>query len=114
MFDDFDVDEDNNITYHDMPIKRVWLQGVIVAHSGGLVLDDGTGALRLHTERYRGPVRPQHSMYATIIGTILAQETGVMIGVQQIVNLSDDPNRETLWNLEVVDIANKFYPLAPS
>ena len=50
------------------------------------------------------------SLLNKIQGTILADEdTGVMIGVQQIMNLSDDPNRETLWNMEVVDMANKFY-----
>ena len=34
---------------------------------------------------------------------------GVMIGVQQIANMNDDPNCESLWNLEVIDIAKTFY-----
>lgn len=40
-------------------------------------------------------------------------EEGVVIGVQQIINLSADPNRETMWNFEVVNMGYEFYLKTP-
>eukprot|EP00026_Physarum_polycephalum_P012114 Phypoly_transcript_12387.p1 GENE.Phypoly_transcript_12387~~Phypoly_transcript_12387.p1 ORF type:complete len:133 (+),score=19.13 Phypoly_transcript_12387:503-901(+) len=114
MFDELDVvEEDNQITYRDMPIPRVWLQGTIIEHGKGVfALDDSTGVMWLCTTCYKGTVELKHGLYASIIGKILTHgDLGVMIAVHQIMNLSDDPNREILWTLEVVDMATRFYPL---
>jgi len=45
-----------------------------------------------------------------IAGTLKFQPDGkLLVLVTKYVNMSDEPNRETFWYLEVIDVHNKYY-----
>lgn len=45
-----------------------------------------------------------------VAGRIAMDNRGVLrVGVQKVVDLASDPNRESLWYLEVMDMYNRFY-----
>ncbi len=55
-------------------------------------------------------MRTRLGMYVMISGTLKFQPDGkLLVLVTKYVNISDEPNRETLWYLEVIDVHNKYY-----
>lgn len=91
---------------------------------GGWYLDDGTDCIKLNMSKLKSTFPHVRGMYIMVIGKnllcvsvlidALQGRLGVekgesCVGVQKLVDLSSDPNRESLWFLEVIDVCNRFY-----
>ncbi|XP_024019278.1 recQ-mediated genome instability protein 2 [Morus notabilis] len=95
--------------------QRVWLQGVLVwasADSQKFILDDGTGLLHLHLSP--SPdflLRPwKIGMYVMVVGGyVIRTDEPPVIKVHKIVDLSEFPDREAMWYLEVMEAYKLFY-----
>uniref|UniRef100_A0A7S3PQ42 OB domain-containing protein n=1 Tax=Aplanochytrium stocchinoi TaxID=215587 RepID=A0A7S3PQ42_9STRA len=91
-----------------MPIKRVWLQGVITEIEGNgsgamskLVIDDGTGTVKIFADPEEHDLTLQKGNYILVVG-LYNFETET-VEAHQIIDLSNQPSRIPLWWLEVID-----------
>eukprot|EP00128_Syssomonas_multiformis_P001458 Colp12_sorted_trinity150504_noHs@22788 len=89
----------------------LWLQGTVVetADNGdSLVIDDGTGLSEVDLRKLKqAGLRFDNlcpaGQYVMVAGKLTQLEPKPLIAATKFVDLSDNPERETLWNLEVVD-----------
>ncbi|KAK7257649.1 hypothetical protein RIF29_31775 [Crotalaria pallida] len=105
----------NSFTLGGILFQRAWLQGVLVsasddAQGGPLLLDDGTGLIELSLS---GDFRLRHwraGMYVMVVGGYVVRIGELpLIKVHKIVDLSQSPDREAIWYLEVIEAYKLFY-----
>ncbi|XP_059430860.1 uncharacterized protein LOC132164373 [Corylus avellana] len=108
----------NAMTLGGILFQRAWLQGVLISApdknddiEAPLLLDDGTGVVKLSLSSADFRLRPwKTGMYVMVIG---GYSVGVVeppiIKVHKIVDLSEIPNREAMWYLEVMEAYKLFY-----
>ncbi|CAI5947940.1 unnamed protein product [Closterium sp. NIES-64] len=108
-----------------MALQRVWVQGVLrspdaassaaapggevptgagssAAAEGRLYLDDGSAAVEIVPAKGGSP--PLVGSYVQVIGALCTRPASPpFIKVHKLVDLSADPNRESLWHLEVIE-----------
>ncbi|KAJ3674662.1 hypothetical protein LUZ60_005278 [Juncus effusus] len=93
--------------------QRAWLQGVLVAvtEGGRLVLDDGSDVVELQLSDNFKTEEWKPGMYVMTVGPYIAAKSdkSPYIKVQKLVDLSSQPDREALWNLEVYEAHKLFY-----
>ncbi|CAI7788188.1 unnamed protein product, partial [Closterium sp. NIES-53] len=69
---------------------------------GRLYLDDGSAAVEIVPAKGGSP--PLVGSYVQVIGALCTRPASPpFIKVHKLVDLSADPNRESLWNLEVIE-----------
>ncbi|KAL6056554.1 RecQ-mediated genome instability protein 2 [Balamuthia mandrillaris] len=93
--------------------QRVWVQGVVVfVEDKYFYLDDGSGVVFVDGVKSSivDPTERNVGDYLMVIGTLglCTDGTRTIIAVK-ICNLNEDPNRETLWDLEVIEAQRRFY-----
>ena len=105
--------------------SRVWLQGVVVAATESsafslLVLDDGSGVMQLRfAKEARGRLnllvgeRPLLGLHLLVVGKLSGSGGLRCLRVHKVDDLSAQPDRETLWNLELVELWRDTYRLVP-
>ncbi|XP_044482405.1 uncharacterized protein LOC123208864 [Mangifera indica] len=103
----------NAVTLGGILFQRAWLQGIIVSpldDDGNLLLDDGTGVVRLCLSADFHQKQWNTGMYVMVVGAYVIR-TGEtpMIKVHKIVDLSAFPDREAMWYLEVMEAYKLFY-----
>lgn len=82
--------------------QRVWIEGVVVSCGGEFMLvDDGTGVIRVALGTLQVRTDVHEGMYMLVVGPPTSTDTGPCIDAHQIKHLAD-PNRESMWMLEVV------------
>ncbi|CAN6298244.1 unnamed protein product [Urochloa humidicola] len=99
--------------------QRAWIQGVILSASyseagdGRILLDDGSCIADLFVLPREAEGRLwRPGMYVMVIGAYIAGESKdnyPAIKVHKIVDLSDQPDREAIWYMEVAEAYNFFY-----
>ncbi|CAN6317236.1 unnamed protein product [Urochloa humidicola] len=99
--------------------QRAWIQGVILSASyseagdGRILLDDGSCIADLFVLPREAEGRMwRPGMYVMVIGAYIAgesKENYPAIKVHKIVDLSDQPDREAIWYMEVAEAYNLFY-----
>eukprot|EP01102_Stenamoeba_stenopodia_P007749 TRINITY_DN2182_c0_g1_i3.p1 TRINITY_DN2182_c0_g1~~TRINITY_DN2182_c0_g1_i3.p1 ORF type:complete len:149 (-),score=34.89 TRINITY_DN2182_c0_g1_i3:294-740(-) len=95
--------------YRNLEFDRVWIQGCIVELSDGIfVLDDGTGTISVDSRKVDSvnPTPKKLGMFVMVIGLMPSKNR---IVAHKVVDLNDDPNRETMWYLEVIDLHKTAY-----
>ncbi|XP_042426489.1 recQ-mediated genome instability protein 2-like isoform X1 [Zingiber officinale] len=97
--------------------QRAWLQGVLVSGSdeGRFLLDDGSGVVELLFSAESQPQQWKMGMYVMVVGPYVAAQSNDIstIKVHKIVDLSEQPDREAMWNLEVIEAHKLFYLTSP-
>ncbi|KAF5471018.1 hypothetical protein F2P56_011497 [Juglans regia] len=108
----------NAMSLGNILFQRAWLQGVLVSasdendHVGApLLLDDGTGVVQLALSSADFRLRPwKTGMYVMVVGGFMARAAEPpIIKVHKIVDLSQFPDREAMWYLEVMEAYKLFY-----
>jgi len=96
--------------------QRIWVQGVTVQilneDGSSFIIDDGSGCLYVNASRVKGFNGKELKLgsYWMAIGSLgIFHHTEPSMFAHKLADLSDEPNRETLWMLEVVDVHRKFY-----
>ncbi|XP_031488502.1 uncharacterized protein LOC116256307 [Nymphaea colorata] len=92
--------------------QRAWLQGVLVSgqDEGCYILDDGTDVIELQLSNEFQQEQWKKGMYVMVIGVyVVRPEELPMIKVHKIVDLSPQPDREAMWDLEVIEAYKVFY-----
>eukprot|EP01112_Ceratiomyxa_fruticulosa_P010882 TRINITY_DN2900_c0_g2_i1.p1 TRINITY_DN2900_c0_g2~~TRINITY_DN2900_c0_g2_i1.p1 ORF type:complete len:135 (+),score=16.60 TRINITY_DN2900_c0_g2_i1:102-506(+) len=105
--------------YKNVPFQRVWIQGTVIGYENTeeadnpvYFLDDSTGVIEVRgTQKLPIKVQLSTGMYILVVGKVLwpAGTERPVIASHQVVDLSSEENRESLWMLEVVDVSSKFY-----
>ncbi|XP_042426491.1 recQ-mediated genome instability protein 2-like isoform X2 [Zingiber officinale] len=92
-------------------------QGVLVSGSdeGRFLLDDGSGVVELLFSAESQPQQWKMGMYVMVVGPYVAAQSNDIstIKVHKIVDLSEQPDREAMWNLEVIEAHKLFYLTSP-
>ncbi|KAG6629720.1 recQ-mediated genome instability protein 2 isoform X2 [Carya illinoinensis] len=113
-----EVASQNAMSLGNILFQRAWLQGVLVSasdendHVGApLLLDDGTGVVQLALSSADFRLRPwKTGMYVMVVGGYMARAAEPpTIKVHKIVDLSQFPDREAMWYLEVMEAYKLFY-----
>ncbi|KAG6678964.1 hypothetical protein I3842_14G107800 [Carya illinoinensis] len=113
-----EVASQNAMSLGNILFQRAWLQGVLVSasdendHVGApLLLDDGTGVVQLALSSADFRLRPwKTGMYVMVVGGYMARAVEPpTIKVHKIVDLSQFPDREAMWYLEVMEAYKLFY-----
>ncbi|KAG2670865.1 hypothetical protein I3760_14G107200 [Carya illinoinensis] len=113
-----EVASQNAMSLGNILFQRAWLQGVLVSasdendHVGApLLLDDGTGVVQLALSSADFSLRPwKTGMYVMVVGGYMARAVEPpTIKVHKIVDLSQFPDREAMWYLEVMEAYKLFY-----
>ncbi|EPS69265.1 hypothetical protein M569_05503 [Genlisea aurea] len=96
--------------------QRIWLQGIIVSapseggENRGYLLDDGTGIIELHIYGEFRNHRWEVGMYVMVVGGYSGLDGDLpVIKVHKIIDLSEFPDRESMWYLEVIEVFELFY-----
>jgi len=99
--------------------QRAWMQGVLLSANynesgeGRLVLDDGSCVAELFVLPKEAEGRRWLAgMYVMVIGAYIAEQSKdnyPAIKVHKMVDLSDLPDREAMWYMEVAEAYNLFY-----
>ncbi|WOL15248.1 recQ-mediated genome instability protein 2 isoform X2 [Canna indica] len=88
-------------------------QGVLVSGSdeGRFLLDDGSDVIELFLSAESQPQHWKIGMYVMVIGPYVASQSGDLsvVRVHKIVELSEYPDREAMWHLEVIEAHKLFY-----
>ncbi|XVF05265.1 hypothetical protein REPUB_Repub05bG0157000 [Reevesia pubescens] len=102
----------NALTLGGILFQRAWLQGVLVSNDDDnhLFLDDGTGIIELSLSGDFRQRQWRKGMYVMVVGGYFIR-TGdfPVIKVHKIVDLSQFPDREAMWYLEVMEAYKLFY-----
>ncbi|KAJ8458976.1 hypothetical protein OPV22_031902 [Ensete ventricosum] len=97
--------------------QRAWLQGVLVSGTdeGRFLLDDGSDVIELLLSAESQPRQWKIGMYVMVVGPYVAAQSGGLstIRVHKIVDLSQHPDREAMWHLEVMEAHKLFYLSLP-
>eukprot|EP01116_Phalansterium_solitarium_P009711 TRINITY_DN23980_c0_g1_i1.p1 TRINITY_DN23980_c0_g1~~TRINITY_DN23980_c0_g1_i1.p1 ORF type:complete len:138 (-),score=12.35 TRINITY_DN23980_c0_g1_i1:293-706(-) len=106
--------QDSNWYFGEMKFQRVWIQGTITAvNPKWFLLDDGTGSIIVDTANMKDTLKINVTlgMYALVVGRLTASSDGTRISVHahKVSDLSDEPNSESLWALEVPAIHHEVY-----
>eukprot|EP00243_Klebsormidium_subtile_P014094 TRINITY_DN9791_c0_g1_i1.p1 TRINITY_DN9791_c0_g1~~TRINITY_DN9791_c0_g1_i1.p1 ORF type:complete len:145 (-),score=33.94 TRINITY_DN9791_c0_g1_i1:282-716(-) len=90
--------------------QRVWLQGVLLASDEDLeekfgALDDGTGVIELDMSKMGNVHTLRPGAYILVIGPLTTDKDdgGHYVKVHKLVDLTSEPNRESIWFLEVIE-----------
>jgi hypothetical protein len=87
----------------------VWVQGVVVSTEEHVcIVDDSTGTLKLLTGKHHEIdkfFRESIGMYVLAMGKLNGSSSDLSLGVQRLIDLSSDPNREATWFAEVIDLS---------
>jgi hypothetical protein len=114
--------EPDGFVLRGVRFTRVWLQGVVVAASADsseLLLDDGSGALKLRLKG-RGTALASSreggsavGAEVLVLGKLLPASGGEgrSVRASSLLDLSQQPDRQTLWPLEVVELWRDVLPL---
>eukprot|EP00250_Pteridium_aquilinum_P012280 c20619_g1_i1 orf=66-482(+) len=91
--------------------QRAWLQGVLVPGLGSehKLLDDGSGVIELIFSKEFQEQQWKPGMYVLVLGAYIIINGNSMLKVHKIVDLSSSPDREAMWNMEVIEAYNLFY-----
>lgn len=94
--------------------QRACLQGVKVAgvEVGRKLLDDGSGVIELVFPKDFPEHQWKIGMYVLVMGAYALSIGSAILKVHKIVDLSSSPDREAMWNLEVIEAYNLFYASA--
>ncbi|XP_073135672.1 uncharacterized protein [Henckelia pumila] len=104
----------NAFTLGGILFQRAWLQGVLVStdesDGGSFLLDDGTAFVELSLSGdFRGR-RLEKGMYVMVVGGYVVRAGDLpMVKVHKLVDLSEFPDRESMWYLEVMEAFKLFY-----
>ncbi|XP_064938650.1 uncharacterized protein LOC135592875 isoform X1 [Musa acuminata AAA Group] len=97
--------------------QRAWLQGVLVSGTdeGRFLLDDGSDVVELLLSAESQPQQWKIGMYVMVVGPYVAAQSGGLstIRVHKMVDLSQHPDREAMWHLEVMEAHKLFYLPSP-
>ncbi|URE34821.1 OB-fold nucleic acid binding domain containing protein [Musa troglodytarum] len=92
-------------------------QGVLVSGTdeGRFLLDDGSDVVELLLSAESQPQQWKIGMYVMVVGPYVAAPSGGLstIRVHKIVDLSQHPDREAMWHLEVMEAHKLFYLPSP-
>ncbi|KAK9084635.1 hypothetical protein Sjap_025046 [Stephania japonica] len=103
------------MTLNGILFQRAWLQGVLVEslENGNYVLDDGSGLTELSLSNDFRLRDWELGRYVMVVGAYVIregyQEELPLIKVHKMVDLSSAPDREAMWNLEVIEANKLFY-----
>lgn len=100
------------MAFGNLLFQRAWLQGVLVPgpeHERRLMLDDGSGVIELLFSKEIQDQRWKSGMYVLALGAYAVTNGTPMLKVHKIVDLSVSPDREAMWNMEVIEAYNLFY-----
>ncbi|KAK9091877.1 hypothetical protein Syun_026788 [Stephania yunnanensis] len=103
------------MTLNGILFQRAWLQGVLVhsLENGNYVLDDGSGLIELSLSNDFRLRDWKLGRYVMVVGAYVIPvgdlEELPLIKVHKMVDLSSAPDREAMWNLEVVEANKLFY-----
>ncbi|BAH92315.1 uncharacterized LOC9270058 [Oryza sativa Japonica Group] len=100
--------------------QRVWLQGVVVLAdyrdgAGHILVDDGSCVAEITLTPKEAEGQPwREGMYVMVLGSYSGKESlpranRPVIKVHKLVDLSAQPDRESMWYMEVVEAFNFFY-----
>ncbi|XP_063902485.1 uncharacterized protein LOC135122200 [Zophobas morio] len=96
-------------------IAECSIQGIIVdiVDPNRVILDDGTDVILVNLTLLQTTLKAYFDftigMYAFVAGRVKSESNIFYILCDKLVNLSEEPNRESLWNIEVVYAALTFY-----
>jgi hypothetical protein len=99
-----------DIYLQENQLKYIWIQGMVVSLDLGvneLLLDDGTGGIVVVASAEDLEIQKiEEGDYIMVSGRVVLGETPnkerfVIVDSRMIARI-DDPNLETLWNLEVI------------
>ncbi|KMZ72356.1 hypothetical protein ZOSMA_166G00560 [Zostera marina] len=103
-------------TIYGRRFQRVWIQGVLVSVSPPdensqrrAVIDDGTGVAELIVQLDHACKVGMYVMAVGVFTPCAADHAISLVEVHKIVDLSSYPDREAIWNLEVIEANNLFY-----
>ncbi|XVF19801.1 hypothetical protein REPUB_Repub11eG0142300 [Reevesia pubescens] len=102
----------NALTLGGILFQRTWLQGVLVSNDDDdhLLLDDGTGIVELSLSDDFRQRQWKKGMYVMVVGGYFVRTVDLpVIKVHKIVDLSQFPDREAMWYLEVFEAYKLFY-----
>ncbi|OMO65547.1 Nucleic acid-binding protein [Corchorus olitorius] len=102
----------NSFTIGGILFQRVWLQGILVTNDDDdrLLLDDGTGLVELSLTGDFRQRQWKKGMYVMVVGGFFIRTGDLpVIKVHKIVDLSQFPDREAMWYLEVLEAYKLFY-----
>ncbi|XP_072956130.1 uncharacterized protein [Typha angustifolia] len=102
----------SSMTLFGILFQRAWLQGVLISGSdeGRFLLDDGSGVVELALSGESQPKEWKTGMFVMVVGPFVRSDTGLaIIKVHKIVDLSSHPDREAMWNMEVIEAHKLFY-----
>ncbi|GLJ44311.1 hypothetical protein SUGI_0927420 [Cryptomeria japonica] len=100
------------MTLGTLLFQRVWLQGMLVAcrENGCFVLDDGSSIIEIFLPKDFLQQQWKIGMYVMVIGAYSVGGSGSpVIKGHKIVDLSNFPDREAMWHLEVIEAYEMFY-----
>ncbi|KAJ7526213.1 hypothetical protein O6H91_17G088200 [Diphasiastrum complanatum] len=94
----------------NLRFQRAWLQGMIVRELEGerVALDDGSGVIELFLTKQA--LRPwKLGTYVFVVGQYMIDNGLPLIKAHKIIDISTSPDREAMWNLEVIEAHHLFY-----
>lgn len=100
-----------------LEFERVWIQGVVVQLLPGneCLIDDGTGVCTVDVRLFKKRVQSfvvKLGMYLFVLGPLhqnSEREYIFSVKAHKIQDLSNDPDRESMWYLEVLDLHTNVY-----
>ncbi|KAK3270407.1 hypothetical protein CYMTET_21195 [Cymbomonas tetramitiformis] len=100
-----------------LEFERVWIQGVVVQLLPGneFLIDDGTGVCTVDVRQFQKKVQNfvvKLGMYLFVIGPLhlnSERQYSFSVKAHKIQDLSNDPDRESMWYLEVLDLHTSVY-----
>ncbi|KAK6272225.1 PREDICTED: uncharacterized protein LOC18590426 [Theobroma cacao] len=102
----------NALTLGGILFQRAWLQGILISNDDDdrLLLDDGTGIVELSLSGDFRQRQWKKGMYVMVVGGYFVRTGDLpVIKVHKIVDLSQFPDREAMWYLEVLEAYKLFY-----
>eukprot|EP00899_Mesostigma_viride_P021373 jgi/Mesvir1/29237/Mv11418-RA.1 len=103
-------------TLGNIPFQRVIIQGIVVdVLKNGKVwlLDDGSGIIKVNVQEalasMQSEAKPGHASIVMVVCQMIRVHPDMAGKAVKIFDLSSNCERETLWNLEVVDVTRAVY-----
>jgi RNase P/RNase MRP subunit p29 len=111
ILNSLELNAENMICFNDQVLEYIWVQGLVISiheESNEIQIDDGTGHIIVLLSDNISDYDLKEGIYIMVHGRILiaedesSGEAVVFIENRMISSLENEPNMETLWNLEVI------------
>jgi RNase P/RNase MRP subunit p29 len=111
LLNSLELNDDNMICFNDQVLEYIWIQGLVVSIKediNEIEIDDGTALITVLLSENISEYELKEGIYIMVHGRILIAEdetTGepvILVENRMLSSLENQPNMETLWNLEVI------------